>query len=126
MSLYGHGASRLHDEVLAVVAEWDPADPSRRLRKLSVEKSDRAMGELESSLQQQLEAPETAAMTLQQHLAADVGQLRDALDRVVEERRSDAAKKLAKRADDEVARCAGARGAAQTDPQHPQPHQRKP
>jgi chromosome segregation ATPase len=90
--------------VLAVVAEWDPADPSRRLRKLSEEKSRRALEDLEASLQQQLEAPEAAAMALQQHLAADVGQLRDALDRVVEERRQDAAQKLAKRADDEVAR----------------------
>ena len=70
-----------------VVAEWDQADPNRRLRKLSVEKSDRAMKELEASLQQQLDAPAAAAAALQQHLAADVGQLRDALDRVVEERR---------------------------------------
>ena len=104
LSLYGHGASRLHDEVLSVVAEWDPADPNRRLRKLSVEKSDRAMKDLKESLQLQLEAPEAAAMALQQHLAADVGQLRDALDRVVDERRQDAAQKLAKRSDDEVAR----------------------
>ena len=104
LSLYGHGAARLHDEVLAVVAEWDPADPNRRLRKLSVEKSDRAMKELEASLQQKLVAPEAAAAALQQHLAADVGQLRDALDRVVDERRQDAALKLAKRAEDEVAR----------------------
>jgi hypothetical protein len=42
LSLYCHGAARLHDEVLAVVAEWDPADPSRRLRKLSDPKSQRA------------------------------------------------------------------------------------
>ena len=104
LSLYGHGAARLHDEVLAVVAEWDPDDPNRRLRKLSVEKSDRAMKELEASLQQQLVAPEAAAVVLQHHLAADVSQLRDALDQVVDERRLDAAQKLAKRADDEVAR----------------------
>ena len=104
LSLYGHGASRLHDEVLAVVAEWDPADPNRRLRKLTSEKSDRAMTDLKESLQLQLKAPETAAMALQQHLAADISQLREALDRVVEERRQSAAQKLAKRADDEVAR----------------------
>lgn len=104
LSLYGHGAARLHDEVLAVVAEWDPADPNRRLRKLSVEKSDRAMKELKESLQLQLEAPESATAALQAHLSADVGQLREALDRVVDERRQDAALKLAKRADDEVAR----------------------
>lgn len=72
--------------------------------KLSAEKSDRAIKELEASLQQQLQAPETAAMALQQHLAADVAQLREALDRVVDERREDASQKLAKRADDEVAR----------------------
>jgi hypothetical protein len=50
LSLYGHGASRLHDEVLAVVAEWDPTDPNRRLRKLSEEKSKRALEELEDAL----------------------------------------------------------------------------
>ena len=104
LSLYGHGASRLHDEVLAVVAEWDPADPSRRLRKLSVEKSDRAMQELKESLQQQLKAPESATAALQAHLSADISQLREALDRVVDGRRQDASQKLAKRADDEVAR----------------------
>ena len=104
LSLYGHGASRLHDEVLAVVAEWDPADPNRRLRKLTSEKSDRAMTDLKESLQLQLKAPETAAMALQQHLAADISHLREALDRVVEERRQSAAQKLAKRANDEVAR----------------------
>ena len=43
LSLYGHRAARLHDEVLALAAEWDPADPARRLRKLSVEKTGRAM-----------------------------------------------------------------------------------
>ena len=104
LSLYGHGASRLHDEVLEVVAEWDPADPSRRLRKLSVEKGERAMKELAASLQLHLEAPEAAVVALQQHLRADVGQLREALDRVVDERRREAAQKLAKRADEEVAR----------------------
>jgi chromosome segregation ATPase len=104
LSLYGHGAARLHDEVLAVVAEWRPSDTDRKLYRLSPEKTSRAMKELEASLQQQLVAPEAAAAALQQHLAADVGQLRDALDRVVDERRQDAAQKLAKRADDEVAR----------------------
>ena len=104
LSLYGHGASRLHDEVLAVVAEWDPADPSRRLRKLTGEKGARAMTELKDSLQQQLVAPQSVEAGLQEHLGTDVAQLREALDRVVEERRQDASQKLAKRADEEVAR----------------------
>jgi len=89
LSLYGHGAARLHDEVLAVVAEWDPADPNRRLRKLSEEKSRRALEDLEASLQQRLEAPEAITAALKGHLAADVDQLREALDRVVNQRRAD-------------------------------------
>jgi ERCC4-related helicase len=104
LSLYGHGAARLHDEVLAVVAEWDPADPSRRLRKLSEEKSRRALEDLEASLQQRLEAPERMTATLKAHLAGDVAQLRDPLDQVVEQRRQEAAEKLGKRAEEEAAR----------------------
>jgi hypothetical protein len=50
LSLDGHGPSRLHDEVLAVVAEWDPTDPNRRLRKLSEQKSRRALEDLEERL----------------------------------------------------------------------------
>jgi ERCC4-related helicase len=104
LSLYGHGAARLHDEVLAVVAEWDPADPSRRLRKLSEEKSRRALEDLEASQQQRLEAPEGITTTLKTHLAADVLQVREALDRVVEQRREEACQKLGKRAEEEAAR----------------------
>jgi hypothetical protein len=104
LSLYGHGASRLHDEVLAVAAEWDPTDPSRRLRKLSAEKTARAMEDLEAALQQRLEAPEGISAALQSHLSGDVDQLHEALDQKVNERRQEAAAKLAKRADDEAAR----------------------
>jgi hypothetical protein len=104
LCLYGHGASRLHDEVLAVAAEWDPTDPNRRLRKLSLEKTGRALEELEASLQQRLEAPEGITATLQTHLGRDVAQLREARDQQVEARRLKAADKLAKRADEEAAR----------------------
>ena len=104
LSLYGHGASRLHDEVLAVAAEWDPSDPSRRLRRLSIEKTGRALEELEASLQQRLEAPERITPELQRYLSSDVDQLREALDQKVEERRLEAAEKLAKRVTDEAAR----------------------
>jgi hypothetical protein len=104
LSLYGHGAARLHDEVLAVVAEWDPADPNRRLRKLSAEKGKRALEELEAALQQRLEAPEGITASLQEHLGRDVAQLREPLDQLVDERRAEAASKLAKRAEEEAAR----------------------
>jgi hypothetical protein len=41
--------------VLAVAAEWDPTDPNRRFRKLSMEKTGRALEEIEASMQQRLE-----------------------------------------------------------------------
>jgi hypothetical protein len=104
LSLYGHGAARLHDELIAVVAEWDPADPNRRLRKLSEEKSKRALDDLEAALQQRLEAAEGITASLQGHLSSDVAQLREALDTQVEERRQEAAEKLATRAEEEAAR----------------------
>ena len=72
--------------MLAVVAEWDPSDPNRRLRKLSEEKSRRALEELEDALQQRLEAPEGAADDLKARLSGDVVQLREALDGVVNQR----------------------------------------
>ena len=97
-------SARLHDEVLAVAAEWDPADPARRLRKLSAEKTARAMEDLETALQQRLEAPEGISASLQAELSRDVAQLHEVLDQKVDERRQDASSKLAKRADDEAAR----------------------
>ena len=104
LSLYGHGASRLHDEVLAVAAEWDPADPNRRLRKLSVEKTGRAMNDLEAALQDRTEAMEGITTTLQSHLSGDVNQLREALEQKVTQRLEEATGKLIKRADEEAAR----------------------
>jgi hypothetical protein len=89
---------------LAVVAEWDPADPNRRLRKLSDQKSKLALEDLETSLQQRLESPETATAGLRTHLSRDVGQLREALDGVVEQRRLEASEKLSKRGEEEAAR----------------------
>lgn len=104
LSLYGHGASRLHDEVIAVAAEWDPADPNRRLRKLSVEKSGRAMNDLEAAMHDHSEVSERITATLQRHLCGDVNQLREALDQMVDQRREEATTKLNKRAEEEAAR----------------------
>ena len=87
-----------------MAAEWDPADDSRRLRKLSVEKTARAMEDLETALQQGLETPEGITATFQAHLSNDVAQLHEALDQKVDERSQEAAAKLAKRAEDEAAR----------------------
>jgi hypothetical protein len=56
----GHGAARLHDEVLELVAEWDPADPARRLRVLNATQTDLALADLEISLRERLPAVDEA------------------------------------------------------------------
>ena len=104
LSLYGHGAARLHDEVIAVVAEWDPADPARRLRVLNEKKSEQAIADLETSLQQRIRADDEAQELLRAALARDVAQLRSTLEQRVETTRSSAQQQLEKRADEEANR----------------------
>ena len=54
LSLYGHGASRLHDEMIELVAEWDPADPNRRLRILNSIKTGFVIEDLSNSVKENL------------------------------------------------------------------------
>jgi hypothetical protein len=103
LSLYGHGAARLHDEVLELVAEWDPADPSRRLRVLNATKSDLALADLETNLRERLPAVEDAIQRqLRGQLPADVAQLKDRLEALAAERAERAKAQLGKRAEDEA------------------------
>jgi SNF2 family DNA or RNA helicase len=103
LSLYGHGAARLHDEVLELVAEWDPADPARRLRVLNATKTDMALADLETSLRERLPAVEEGIQRqLRGQLPADVALLKDRLEALASERAERARGQLAKRADDEA------------------------
>ncbi|WP_255003184.1 DISARM system SNF2-like helicase DrmD [Cyanobium sp. HWJ4-Hawea] len=103
LSLYGHGAARLHDEVLELVAEWDPADPTRRLRVLNATKTDMALADLETSLRQRLPAVDEAIQhQLRVGLPADVAQLKDRLEALAAERAERARGQLGKRAEDEA------------------------
>jgi hypothetical protein len=103
MSLYGHGAARLHDEVLELVAEWDPADPARRLRVLNATKTDMALADLETSLRERLPALDDAIQhQLRAGLPADVAQLKDRLEALAADRAERAKGQLSKRADDEA------------------------
>jgi Helicase conserved C-terminal domain/Type III restriction enzyme, res subunit len=103
LSLYGHGAARLHDEVLELVAEWDPADPARRLRVLNATKTDMALADLETSLRDRLPAvDETIQHQLRGALPADVAQLKDRLESLAADRAERAKGQLSKRAEDEA------------------------
>ena len=103
LSLYGHGAARLHDEVLELVAEWDPADPARRLRVLNATKTDLALADLETSLRERLPAVDEAIQRqLRAGLPADVAQLKDRLESLAADRAERARGLLSKRAEEEA------------------------
>jgi len=104
LSLYGHGAARLHDEVIELVAEWDPADPARRLRVLNTTKTDMALADLEVSLQQRLPPASPAVQQqLRLGLPADVTQLKQRLEALACERAAKAQQLLGQRAEAEAA-----------------------
>ena len=104
LSLYGHSAARLHDEVLAVVAEWYPDDPRRKLHVLGKDRQERALADLEQSLKQRLEAPVIRQHHLREQIDGDVRQLIGHLEGLVDERREKAQQKLIKRAETESER----------------------
>ncbi len=102
LSLYGHGASRLHDEMIELVAEWDPQDPNRRLRVLNSTKSGFAIEDLTTSLKDNLPEVDLKIQNrLKEFVVGDVKNLKNRLDQVAEERASKAMEMLIKRADDE-------------------------
>ena len=102
LSLYGHGASRLHDEMIELVAEWDPQDPNRRLRVLNSTKAGFAIEDLTNSLKDHLpEVPLEIQNRLQEFVPRYVQNLKSRLDEVAEERASRSIEMLKKRADEE-------------------------
>ncbi len=102
LSLYGHGASRLHDEMIELVAEWDPQDPNRRLRLLNQIKTGFVIQDLTNSLKENLpEVDRHVQEKLKEFISGDVKNLKVRLDAIANERASRAKKMLIKRADEE-------------------------
>lgn len=106
LSLYGEGASRLHDEIIAIAAEW--SDPSTRgrskLRPLPEGQKDNVLELLENSLANPRlrQVPESLQARLQQFASQDIAELIPHLNRradVLEER---AKRKLTERGQKEA------------------------
>jgi hypothetical protein len=97
LSLYGDGATRLHDEILAVVAEWqDPASRGRsKLKPVGEGAKKEVLALLDDALAQPRlrEVPDGIRRRLQAHAAQDVGELHPHL-----ERRAEVLSRQAKRA----------------------------
>ena len=88
LSLYGEGATRLHDEILAVAAEWqDPATRGRgKLKPVGEDAKKDVLKLLDEALAQPRlrEVPDGIRGRLQAHAAQDVGELHPHLERRAE------------------------------------------
>jgi hypothetical protein len=106
LSLFGQGATRLHDELISVIADWHPgADRATALQPLIDGEREQAW----NALRQALEAGTTEGISetrrdqLQAQAAADVAALKPALDQAAERAQTVAAALLKQRGDAEAA-----------------------
>jgi len=106
LSLYGDGATRLHDEVLAVAAEWN--DPSTRgrgkLKPVGEGAKKEVLALLDDALAQPRlrEVPDGIRARLQAHAAQDVGELHPHLERRAETLHRQAERALTSRGEQEA------------------------
>jgi SNF2 family DNA or RNA helicase len=106
LSLYGDGASRLHDEIIAVAAEWN--DPEQRgrstLRPLGEGDKAEVLHLLEGSLAQphRQEAPETLQQRLMAAASRDIAELQPHLQRRAEAMAERAGRDLTRRGEQEA------------------------
>ena len=106
LSLFGQGATRLHDELISVIADWHPgADRTTALQPLIASEREQAW----NALRQALKAGATEGISearrdqLQAQAAADVAALKPALDQAAEQAQAVAAALLKQRGDAEAA-----------------------
>ncbi len=106
LSLHGDGASRLHDEILAVAAEWrDPASRGRgKLRPVGEGAKAETLKLLDEALVQPRlrEVPDGIRRRLQGHGVQDVDELRPHLERRADVLSRQAARALETRAAQEA------------------------
>ena len=106
LSLYGDGATRLHDELVAVAAEWrDPASRGRgKLRPVGEGAKKEVLALLDTALAQPRlrEVPDGIRRRLQAHAAQDVSELQPHLERRAEELAGRARRDLRTRGDKEA------------------------
>lgn len=107
LSVYGQGASRLHDEVIAIAAEWsDPAARGRKkLQPLTEGEKDNVLQLLEDSLASPRlqKATEAVKELLKQNAAQDIADLIPHLERRAKVLAQRAEKKLTERGQKEAA-----------------------
>lgn len=106
LSLYGTGAARLHEEVVAIAADWIPPEQrgGRKLKALTQQEKDEVLALLETSLgNHRLETvPATIQAKLLTHIAEDVAALKTSLEERAAVLTERAIGKLDQRAEEEA------------------------
>ncbi len=106
LSLYGRGAARLHDEIVAVAADWsDPATRGRsKLKALTQGDKKEVLGLLERSLAtpRLMKVPDAIHARLRAEAERDVSELIPHLDRRAADLTERAVRDLGKRAEKEA------------------------
>jgi hypothetical protein len=106
LSLYGEGATRLHDEIIAVAAQWhDPEQRGRgKLKPVGEGAKKEVLALLDTALASPRlrEIPEGVATRLRSHASQDVSELYPHLERRAEQLGERATKTLATRGEQEA------------------------
>ena len=106
LSLYGSGAARLHDEVVAIAADWIPPESRGRskLKALTQQEKDEVLDLLETSLGNHRleEVPAAIKQRLLENIAQDVEELKTSLEKRADILTERAKKKLSQRAEQEA------------------------
>ena len=106
LSLFGQGATRLHDELISVIADWHPgADRAAVLKPLNAAQQEQAWAVLTKAMESGNAEAITAAIRskLQAEAPADVAALKPALDAAAEQAQAAAAELLKQRGSTEAA-----------------------
>lgn len=103
VAMYGDQAARLHDEIVAVAAEWSPPG-NRKLKPLPNDARDDTLALIEDALAKPSlrEVPETARNPLLAAAPGDVDELRPHLERLARQVAASAEKDLTRRGEREA------------------------
>jgi hypothetical protein len=103
LAVYGLGAARLHEEIIAVTAIWTEAERDKKpLRPLGETGEERTLNQLEDALRKARPVPAMAVARVQALVEKDIDDLLPTFERIAEERLTVVKAQLAKRGEDEA------------------------
>lgn len=108
LSVYGAGASRLHEEIIPITSIWSEAERDRKpLRPLGESGEERTLNQLEEALRNARAASATAVARIQALVERDIADLVPALEQIAAERLVQVKEQLKKRGEEEARSLSG-------------------